>query len=59
MDESERWACYFSSTTETGYEPFNELRLTTAEFAGERQDIARFKTFREPTAEGFRFVRAI
>src|SRR6266481_5773641 len=59
MDESKRWACYFSGTTETGYETFDELRLATAKFAGERQHIARLEIFREPTAEDFGFVRAI
>ena len=47
------------SRAQTGGETFDELRLAAAKTAGERKHIARFKIFREPMAESFRFVRAI
>ena len=43
----------------TGSETFDELRFAAAKIAGERKHIARFEVFREPTAKGYRFVRAI
>jgi len=59
MNQRESWAGRGRSRAQTDGETFDELRLAAAKTAGERKQIARFKIFREPTAERFRFVRAI
>lgn len=44
---------------QSGAETFDELSLTAAELAGEREHVAGLKTSRELPTERFGFLRAI